>query len=153
MSEKSPILVSACLAGLPCRYDAQSKSNSEVMALVAAGLAIPICPEQLGGLPTPRPAAEIVGGDGHAVLTGKARVVNSAGEDVSQQFLWGAQAVAELAQRAGVKMAILQDRSPSCGCTQLYDGTFSGQLLSGQGVTAARLQQLGVLVRPAKSNK
>ena len=108
-------------------------------------------PEQLGGLSTPRSAAEIVGGDGHDVLAGKARVVNRDGIDVSQQFIRGAQAVGELARFGGVKVAILQERSPSCGTTQIYDGTFSGQLRSGQGVTGARLALLGLVVRPQES--
>ncbi|HHW98886.1 MAG TPA: DUF523 domain-containing protein [Firmicutes bacterium] len=153
MSERTPILFSACLAGLPCRYDGKSKPNEEVMALVAAGLAIPVCPEQLGGLSTPRSAAEIVGGDGHDVLAGKARVFNRDGIDVSQQFIRGAQAVGELARFGGVKVAILQERSPSCGTTQIYDGTFSGQLRSGQGVTGARLALLGLVVRPPREHK
>lgn len=152
MTRLTPILVSACLAGFPCRYDGKSQPNTEVMKLVAAGLAIPICPEQLGGLPTPRLAAEIVGGDGVGVLAGQARVVNSAGEDVSEQFVRGAETVAELAQLCGARIAILQERSPSCGASQVYDGSFSRQLRPGPGVAAARLAQLGLEVRTPQNS-
>ncbi|NLW17682.1 MAG: DUF523 domain-containing protein [Firmicutes bacterium] len=146
-AKQAPILVSACLAGFPCRYDCKSKPNREVMILVAAGLALPVCPEQLGGLPTPRSAAEIVGGDGHDVLAGKARVINGTGADVSDEFVRGARAVAQLARLYGVKIALLQERSPSCGTSQVYDGTFSRRLRPGAGVAAARLAQLGIEVK------
>lgn len=147
MTKRAPVLVSACLAGFPCRYDGKSQPHPEVMRLIAAGLAIPICPEQLGGLPTPRSAAEIIGGDGHDVLAGKARVMNVADEDVTEQFVRGAEIVADLAQLCGATVAILQERSPSCGTSKVYDGSFSRQLRPGQGVTAAKLAQLGLEVR------
>lgn len=149
MTRRTPILVSACLAGFPCRYDAKSKPQPEVMRLVAAGLAIPICPEQLGGLPTPRSAAEIVGGDGHDVLAGNARVCNAVGEDVTEQFIRGAEIVVKLAQLCEATIAILQERSPSCGVSKVYDGSFGRQLRPGQGVAAAKLAQLGLEVRAA----
>ena len=147
MTKRAPILVSACLAGLPCRYDGQAKPNPEIMALMAAGLAIPICPEQLGGLPTPRSAAEIVGGDGNDVLAGKARVISAVGDDVTEQFVRGAETVAKLAQLCGARIAILQERSPSCGTSKVYDGSFSRQLRPGRGVAAAKLSELGLEVR------
>ena len=151
--QRAPILVSACLAGLPCRYDGQAKPDPEVMALVKAGLAIPICPEQLGGLSTPRSPAEIVGGTGQDVLAGRAKVHNAAGDDVTEQFRRGAAAVAQLARNCGAQSAILQDRSPSCGTSQIYDGTFSRQLKAGQGVAAAQLSALGLMVRSAGQEK
>lgn len=147
MTKRPPILVSACLAGFPCRYDGKSQPSPEVMGLVAAGLAIPVCPEQLGGLPTPRSAAEIVGGDGHDVLAGKARVCNTIGEDVTEQFVRGTEAVAKLARLCGAEVAILQERSPSCGTSKVYDGSFGRQLRPGQGVAAAKLSELGLEVR------
>ena len=147
MTKRPPIFVSACLTGFPCRYDGQGKPNPEIMALVAAGLAIPVCPEQLGGLPTPRSAAEIVGGDGHDVLAGKARVINVVGDDVTVQFVRGTETVAKLARLCGAEVAILQDRSPSCGTSKVYDGSFGRQLRPGQGVAAAKLSELGLEVR------
>lgn len=152
MTRRAPILVSACLAGFPCRYDGKSKPHPEIMRLVAAGPAIPICPEQMGGLPTPRSAAEIVGGDGHDVLAGQARVMNADGEDVTEQFIRGAETVAKLAQLCGAKVAMLQERSPSCGPSKVYDGSFGRQLRPGQGVAAAKLAQLGLEVRAAELN-
>lgn len=144
---KAPILVSACLAGLPCRYDGKGKLNPEIMGLVVAGLAIPVCPEQLGGLPTPRSAAEISGGDGQDVLSGRARVINTTGTDVTLQFLRGAEAVGRLALLCGATQAVLQERSPSCGSSHIYDGNFKRQLRSGVGITTAKLLQLGLDVR------
>jgi uncharacterized protein YbbK (DUF523 family) len=136
---ETPILVSACLMGLPCRYDGKTCIPSqEVMDLVKEGRAIPICPEQLGGLPTPRPPAEI----------SKAIVINSKGEDVTENFLRGAEISAKLARLFGAKLAILKDKSPSCGSTLIYDGSFSGQLIEGEGITTALLKKEGVTVRP-----
>lgn len=150
MSEGSPpLLVSACLAGLPCRYDGRSKPDAKIIALVEKGEAIPVCAEALGGLPTPRPPAEITGGSGRDVLGGTARVLTASGDDVTAEFISGAQEVARLARKVGAREAILQDRSPSCGCTQIYDGTHSGQRIAGEGVLAAALDGMGITVRPA----
>ncbi|HEY9900286.1 MAG TPA: DUF523 domain-containing protein [Pantanalinema sp.] len=141
------ILVSACLIGTKCRYDGGGFSQyPELADLVAKGGAIPVCPEELGGLPTPRPPAELVGGDGAAVLRGEARIVRQDGTDVTEAFLAGAEAAARLAERHGVARAILKARSPSCGCNSVYDGTFTGRVVPGQGVTAARLAAMGIAV-------
>jgi len=145
-----PLLVSACLAGLPCRYDGRSKPDPEVVALVDAGDAVPVCAEQLGGMDTPRPPAEIVGGDGHDVLAGRARVLTDSGEDVTEEFLRGARATADLARAHGVEAAILQARSPSCGCGRIYDGSHSGTLVEGDGVLAALLQTVGITTRAVR---
>lgn len=142
-----PVLVSACLAGVPCRYDGRSKPDATVVALVDAGEALPVCAERLGGLDTPRPPAEIVGGDGHDVLAGRARVVTDAGADVTDAFVRGARACADLATAHGVTEAVLQARSPSCGCGQIHDGTHSGRLREGDGVLAAVLQSSGISTR------
>lgn len=140
------VLVSSCLAGLPCRYDGRARPDAAVVEAVEAGRALPACAEQLAGLPTPRPAAEIVGGDGHDVLAGAARVVTVHGDDVTEAFTSGARAVARLAAEHGITQAILQARSPSCGCGAVYDGTHSGRLVSGDGVVAAALKQQGIAV-------
>ena len=127
-------IVSACLAGIACRYDGRANTCPKVQQLVAEGRAIPACPEFLGGLGTPRPPCEIVQG----------KVVNSNGQDVTQHFLLGAQAATEFALQQGCTAAILKSRSPSCGCGQIYDGTFSGVLVKGDGMWAAQLRQAGI---------
>uniref|UniRef100_UPI0035B50791 DUF523 domain-containing protein n=2 Tax=Symbiobacterium terraclitae TaxID=557451 RepID=UPI0035B50791 len=144
---KRMILVSACLVGCRCRYDQGTKEQAEIVDLIRRGQAVPVCPEQLGGLPTPRLPAEIVGGDGDDVLDGRARVVNRAGEDVTAQFLAGAREALRLAQAVGATEAILKERSPSCGTEAIYDGTFSGSTTPGAGVTAALLRRHGIAVR------
>lgn len=130
------MIVSACLAGYPCRYDGKAKPCAQVIELVRAGKAIPVCPEQLGGLPTPRSAAEIRAG----------RVVDDEGTDRTEAFRRGAQAVLALAQTYGATQALLQNRSPSCGSGWIYDGTFSKRLIPGDGVTARLLSENGIQV-------
>jgi uncharacterized protein YbbK (DUF523 family) len=139
-------LVSACLLGICTRYDGGCCPVPRLIQLAARGLAVPICPEMAGGLPVPRPPAEIVGGDGQAVLDGQARVLTVDGEDVTEAFLSGARQALETAKRLGIGQAVLKDDSPSCGCRRIYDGTFSGHKVSGQGVTAALLQRNGITV-------
>lgn len=143
----SPVLVSACLAGLHTRHDGRASTDERIAALVREGRAIPVCPEQLGGLPTPRRPAEIRGGDGADVLAGRARVIDEAGEDVTEAFLRGAEETLRLARLAGAKGVILKARSPSCGAGAIYDGTFSGARRPGDGVTAALLRREGVEVQ------
>lgn len=133
---KEKILVSACLMGEPCRYDGAAKPSAAVAALAARYDLVPICPEVAGGLPTPRTPSEIVGG----------RVVNRAGEDVTAAFVHGAAAAVETARKYGVRRAVLKARSPSCGRDVVYDGTFSGALAPGDGVTAAALRAAGVMI-------
>ncbi|NPV27690.1 MAG: DUF523 domain-containing protein [Firmicutes bacterium] len=140
------ILVSACLLGIRSRYDGQTNAKSELIPLCQRGLAIPVCPEQLGGLPTPRPPAEIQGGDGAAVLAGQAVVVNAAGRDVTSAFVAGAKEALKIAILYGADTAILKARSPSCGYGSIYDGTFSHQLQNGDGVTTAILRTHGLSV-------
>ncbi|MFE7565097.1 DUF523 domain-containing protein [Kitasatospora sp. NPDC057500] len=143
------VLVSACLAGVPCRYDGRAKAARVVDELVAGGRAVVVCPEGAGGLPTPRPAAEIVGGDGADVLDGRARVVDATGADRTEEFTAGARAALAAAGAAGARRAVLMARSPSCGCGQVYDGTFGGTLRPGDGVTAALLRRAGIEVESA----
>lgn len=143
-----PILVSACLAGLATTHAGVAKPNAEVMELVRQGRAILVCPEQLGGLPTPRRPAEIAGaGSGEAVVAGESRVVDNAGTDVTAEYLRGAREVLKVARLSGATQAILKARSPSCGSAGIHDGSFSGTLVDGAGVTAALLRQHGIEVR------
>jgi uncharacterized protein YbbK (DUF523 family) len=140
-------LVSACLVGIPCRYDGGNCPNDQLQASAARGDVLPICPEVVGGLPTPRPPAEIQGGDGGDVLEGQARVVNIEGKDVTAEFLAGAQEALRVARRWRIKEAILKAQSPSCGVGQIHDGSFSGRLVEGDGVTAALLKREGIIVK------
>lgn len=140
---EAPVLVSACLAGRACRFDGAASPDDAVGRLVAEGRAILVCPEEDGGLGTPRPPAEIVGGDGHDVIEGRARVVTREGVDVTEAYLAGAHRALEAARRAGAAGAILKARSPSCGKGAIYDGTFSRTVTDGDGVTAALLRREG----------
>ncbi len=128
------ILVSACLAGLPCRWNGEHRSDEAVVRLVRAGRAVLICPEQSGGLPTPREAAEIAGG----------RVLTKSGRDFTAAFELGARIALEVARTYGCRRAILKSRSPSCGVDTVYDGTFSGTVVAGDGVAAALLRKNGI---------
>ncbi len=144
MTRTSLTIVSACLAGTPCRYDGRAKPDDEIVAAAERGEVLPLCAEVLGGLDTPRRPAEIVGGDGDDVLDGRARVLDDTGADVSAAFIAGAERVAQQAVEAGATHAVLQDRSPSCGCGRIYDGAFDGTLVTGDGVTAAALRRRGI---------
>lgn len=143
------ILVSACLAGQPVRYDgkAQTLSHCLMTRWHAQGRLVAICPEMVGGLATPRRPSEIEpGATGEDVLDGRARVLDDHGADVTAAFLAGAQAAVALARSEDCRFALLMDRSPSCGVSQVYDGRFSGVLAPGQGVSAAALRRAGVQV-------
>lgn len=140
------IIVSACLAGINCRYDGKSTPADRIRQLVAEGKAIPVCPEQLGGANTPRPVAEIEGGAGAEVLDGKCKVITKDGTDVTGWFVGGAEEVLKLAQLCGADKAILKSQSPSCGCRIIYDGSFSGKKKQGNGVTAELLVRNGIKV-------
>jgi uncharacterized protein YbbK (DUF523 family) len=142
------ILISACLVGHKVRYDGghQRLGHPLIDAWDGAGRLVPCCPEVLGGLPIPRPPAEIQGGDGKAVLGGRPVVRTAAGEDVTQPFARGAAAALEMAQAQGIRFAILCQRSPSCGSRQIYNGRFEGTLVPGMGVTTALLRAHGITV-------
>ncbi|MFD5185343.1 DUF523 domain-containing protein [Streptomyces sp. NPDC058372] len=144
-----PLLVSACLRGVPCRFDGRDKASGALAGELAGRRAVAFCPEQAGGLATPRPAAELVGGDGHAVLDGRARVVDTTGADVTEAFVEGARRALAAARQAGCTEAVLMPRSPSCGRGAVYDGEFRGALVPGDGVTAALLERNGIAVRQA----
>ncbi len=140
------ILISACLCGINCKYNGKNNSNPVFEAMLARSEVLPVCPEQLGGLPTPRPACEIVGGTGIEVLEGKARVISNDKQNLSDAFIKGAEEVLHIVKNAGIKGAIFQSRSPSCGCGHIYDGTFSSHLIPGDGVTSALLRKHGIKV-------
>lgn len=132
--EGAVVLVSACLLGVFCRYDGRCTSDDRVLALTRRFRLVPICPEQLGGLSTPRPPVELRQG----------RAVCIDGFDVTEAFQRGVEQVAHIASLTGARTAILQPRSPSCGVGLIYDGTFSGRLVPGQGMLATCLEQTGV---------
>ena len=141
------ILVSACLLGEAVRYDGAAHGPfAQLQAWQAEGRVLALCPEMAGGLPTPRPPAEILGGQGAAVLTGQQVVRDCHGRDVSAAFRAGAARALALVREQGIGMAVLKARSPSCGNRQTYSGEFSGRLVEGAGVTAAALQAAGVVV-------
>ena len=130
------ILVSMCLLGVPCRYDGKACLNEAVIALSKEHTLIPVCPEQLGGLCTPRMPAE---------RRGKG-VVTKDGQDVTQAYRAGAEQALALCRQLGCTLAVLKERSPSCGKGRIYDGTFSGSLTEGDGVCARLLEENGIKV-------
>ncbi|MCD6363491.1 MAG: DUF523 domain-containing protein [Synergistetes bacterium] len=139
--------VSACLLGIPCRYDGKSKVERSVLQLFLRGIELfPVCPESWGGLSSPRPPAEIVGGDGKAVWRGNARVLDRTGKDLTAFFIRGAQRVLKVSRALHVSGFILKERSPSCGVNFIYDGTFSGKVKRGSGVLAYILRENGYKV-------
>jgi uncharacterized protein YbbK (DUF523 family) len=142
------ILVSACLLGRPVRYDGTGRRSDDALFQQwrREGRLVPVCPEVTGGLPVPRPPAEISGGRGADVLDGRARVLTRDGEDVTRHFVAGARHALDQARACGAKIAILKENSPSCGSLGVYDGTFSGTRISGEGVTTALLERHGIEV-------
>ena len=143
------ILVSACLLNQPVRYKGDGNPCQLLLEAVSRGHGeqlVPFCPEVAGGLPTPRLPAEIRGGAGAEVLNNQAVVTNKEAQNVTAAFVDGAHKCAELCQEKGITVAILKHRSPSCGSKAIYDGTFSGKTIDGQGVTAALLTSMGVKV-------
>lgn len=132
------IVISACLLGLPCRYDGAEKADEKVLELLNRDdiLLIPLCPEQLGGMATPREPAEQKNGG----------VLNKKGEDVTEYFKKGANQVLKIAKMYGCTKAILKERSPSCGCGKIYDGNFTRTLIQGDGITTELLKKNGIEV-------
>ncbi len=131
-----PLLISACLLGVGCRYDGKSQLLPQAAALREKYHLIPVCCETLGGLPTPRVPSELRHG----------RVWSRDGQDVTEQFLRGAQEVLQLARFFGCRRALLKERSPSCGFGQIYDGSFQGKLTAGNGVLAQLLHDNGFAI-------
>ncbi|MCL5011477.1 MAG: DUF523 domain-containing protein [Candidatus Marsarchaeota archaeon] len=129
-------IVSACLAGVSCRWDGKYKTNELIVKLISEGKAIPVCPEQLGGLTTPRMPAEQRGN----------KVFTKDGREVTKNFVKGAEEGFKIAKLCNCKEAILKAKSPSCGCGKIYDGTFTGNIISGDGVFTKLLKQNGIKV-------
>ncbi|MBQ6273331.1 MAG: DUF523 domain-containing protein [Oscillospiraceae bacterium] len=138
MSGKTPLLVSACLLGVNCKYSGGNNAlpPETLTALEARYRLVPVCPERDGGLPTPRTPSERRG----------ERVVNREGEDVTEAFRKGAAIALQTAEKAGCRLALLKERSPSCGSGRIYDGSFSQTLIPGDGVTAELLKEKGLAV-------
>jgi Uncharacterized conserved protein len=134
------IMVSACLLGVNCKYNGGNNRNEALLRLLSGHEVIPVCPETAGGLPTPRIPSEIVRGT----------VMNREGQNVDAAFRAGAAAILETAEREKPDLIILQSRSPSCGTREIYDGTFSGKLIPGQGVFAAMAREAGYRVTDAE---
>lgn len=130
------VLISACLLGLPCRYDGTGKLLEEVNGLLDRVTFIPVCPEQLGGLPTPRPPAEQVG----------ERVLTRTGDDVTGAYRRGGELTAALAEYLNCRCALMKARSPSCGSGTIYDGTFTSTRVPGDGTAARAVKELGIPV-------
>lgn len=127
------ILISACLVGINCKYNGKNNYNEKALELVKSGQAIPICPEQLGGLTTPRNPSEI------KTINNKRYVINNKNEDVIDEFVRGANEVLKLAKELDVEKVILQSRSPSCGVGKIYSGNFDRKLVDGNGILAQML--------------
>ncbi|WP_294344305.1 DUF523 domain-containing protein [uncultured Clostridium sp.] len=139
-------LVSMCLCGVNCKYSGGNNYDETVLKIVNEGDAIPVCPEIMGGLDTPRIPHEIVGGDGFDVLEGRAKVISKDGDDNTVAFIAGAEKVLEIAKKLNVKEVIFKSKSPSCGNGKIYDGSFSGTLIDGVGVTTALMIKNGIRV-------
>ncbi|HYI00017.1 DUF523 domain-containing protein [Hyalangium sp.] len=144
LREARVVLVSACLLGEACRYDGKSKGSTPVMRALEGKEVVPVCPETGAGLGIPRPAVELRGGTGEAVLAGRARaVVAATGEDRTAEFRYGAELALEAVRRFGVTVAVLKERSPSCGSHGTH---VDGAVVQGRGVTAALLHSAGVII-------
>jgi uncharacterized protein YbbK (DUF523 family) len=143
------IIVSACLAGIKCRLNGKDKVNEKIKEMVDKGDAIAACPEGLGGLTVPRKPAGIHGGVGIDVIKNRAKVRTSKkGEDVTKQFLKGAEEILKIVKSKDVKIAILRTPSPSCGCGKTWqlDKNFRNHIVDGDGVTTALLRKNGIQV-------
>ncbi len=142
------ILISACLLGQPVRYDGQANAVTHplIQQWQDEGRLLPLCPEVSGGLPVPRPAAEISGCNATDVIDGLGQVRTADEDDVTHYFVSGAEQALLLCRQHDIRLAILKENSPSCGSTQVYDGSFNGKLTTGMGVTTALLRQNGIRV-------
>ncbi|MCE5300487.1 MAG: DUF523 domain-containing protein [Spirochaetia bacterium] len=140
------ILVSACLAGVKCRYDGEHRLVENIRQLTTTGRAMPLCPEVLGGRPIPREPVEITGGTGVDVLDGRAKVVDKNGGDHTQEILDGVTEFIKAVKRMNVTAVIMKTKSPACGAGRVYDGTFTGLLIDGDGVLTAALKREGIKI-------
>ncbi|MBI4855148.1 MAG: DUF523 domain-containing protein [Acetobacterium woodii] len=140
LEKKKKILVSSCLLGMKINYEGKAHPIDELRQLFLQGQAIPICPEVLATMPIPRDRAEIV------TVNGERKVHNERDEDLTEIYALGAQRTLDTARTSGAKIAIFKSKSPSCGCGKIYDGSFSGNLIDGDGIAAALLKENGVRV-------
>lgn len=140
------IIVSACLCGINTRYDGKSSLNYKILKLLKSEKFIPLCPEQLGGLGTPRLPCEICGGSGKDVINGSARIIDIRGNDLTEKFVKGANETMNICKIFSAKMAILKSKSPSCGYGKIYDGSFNRNIMNGNGITAELLIHHGIKV-------
>lgn len=136
MSVKKKVLVSSCLLGEKCRYNGSGEEDAYVLEYIKDMKVYPVCPEVMGGMSTPRSPCEIY----------KGRVVSKVGEDTTDYFESGANMVVDLAKQEGINLAVFKSRSPSCGCGQIYDGTFNGILIQGDGICVKKLKENGIQV-------
>lgn len=134
------IIVSACLCGIPCRMDGKAKPVEAIVELYKKGIAIPVCPEEEGGLPTPREASERLGD----------RVVSRVGTDVTKEFTLGAERCLQKAKDLGITRAVLKSKSPSCGVGVIHNGKFDGGLVPGDGVFAELCMKNGISCQTEK---
>lgn len=134
------ILISACLCGVNCKYNGKNNLNEECLELLKKGEAILVCPEQMGGLETPRNPSEI------KIVNGEIKVFMNDGTDVTENYKRGAEEVLKLAKELNVKKAIFRKKSPSCGCGEIYDGTFTNTLTKGNGITTSLLLENSIEV-------
>lgn len=137
-------LISACLCGVNCKYNGLNNYNEICDNLFTSGKAILVCPEQLGGLPTPRIPSEIIGKSSNILTYNNGSVIDKNGNDVTSQFLKGAQETLQIAKKMNIKKAILKDGSPSCGVNYIYDGNFNGTKIKGMGLTAQLLKESSI---------
>ncbi|NEZ47907.1 DUF523 domain-containing protein [Clostridium niameyense] len=140
------ILISACLCGVNCKYNGKNNLNEKVLKLFKEGRAVLVCPEQLGGQETPRAAHEIINSTGAEVLDGNAKILGPEGDDATEQFIRGAYETLKIAKECDAKIAVLKARSPSCGLSKIYDGSFTGKKKDGNGVTAELLSRNGIKI-------
>ncbi len=144
-------LCSACLLGIKCRFDGKSKPNEKVLGLSKKEILVPVCPEQLGGLKTPRTGSGISGGDGWMVISGKAKVMNRKKEDWTKYYILGAKEALKIAKIFNIEIAILKQGSPSCGCGEVFqwkaiNGKLTNRRRKGDGVTTALFKKRGIRV-------
>lgn len=137
-------LISACLCGVNCKYNGLNNYNEICDKLLASGKAILVCPEQLGGLPTPRIPSEIIGESSNILNYNNGSVIDKNGNDVTPQFVKGAKETLQIAKKLNIKKAILKDSSPSCGVNYIYDGNFNGTKIKGMGLTAQLLKESSI---------
>jgi len=143
LTRKVQYVVSACLCGIPCRYDGRSSRDRGAERLVRSGRAIPICPEVLGGLSIPRGSVDLADGDGRDVLDGSASVISGKGDDLTASLLRGAFASLRIAKKFTIRKALMKQRSPSCGCGLIKR---KGRIVRGDGVTTALFKREGINV-------